>query len=146
MFERYTSPVVVLSVPALAVALAGTIGMRGAFVVASAALLCLMVGVREQVFSPLNGAFQNQLSVVRRHVPAGLQVGALQSGPLGFFRTIVVNLDGKVNAAALRARGHLDDYLRNVRVDWIADWPWLLEDGLNSLDNWQLIQQSNAPD
>jgi hypothetical protein len=146
MYERYTSPVVVLSVPALAVALAETIGMRGAFVGASAALLCLVVGVREQVASPLNGAFQNQVSVVRRHVPDGLQVGALQSGTLGYFRDNVVNLDGKVNAAALRARGHLDDYLRNVRVDWIADWPWLLKDGLESLDDWQLIEQVNAPE
>src|SRR5262249_10835349 len=118
MYERYTAPVVILSVPALAAMIAATIGGRGALIVASVSVFSLIAAVREQVRSPINNAYQNQLAIVARRVPDGTPVGALQSGTLGYFRDNVVNLDGKVNAAALRARDHLDDFLKRIDVAW----------------------------
>lgn len=83
---------------------------------------------------------------VARHVPNGTRVAALQSGTLGCFRDNVVNLDGKVNPAALRVRGHLDEYLQQIDVEWIADWPWLVTNALGSVDGWRVVDRVNRPD
>ena len=50
-------------------------------------------------------------------------VGARQTGTLGYFRPRVVNLDGKVNGDALRARaaGRLRAYLDAAGVDVVVD-------------------------
>ena len=50
-------------------------------------------------------------------------VGARQSGTLGYFRDRVVNLDGKVDAAALRAReaGRLRAYVDEAGIDVVVD-------------------------
>ncbi len=145
MYERYTSPVVVLSVPALALVIARVMP-RQVGVVAPLAALCLLATVRANLRSPLNGSYQSQVRVVQRHVPDGVAVGALQSGTLGYFRDHVVNLDGKVNAAALPARGHLDDYAQTIELNWLADWPGLLERGFGSLEGWRLVERVDDPD
>lgn len=62
---------------------------------------------------------------VQRNVPASTWVGAVQTGTLGFFHDRTINLDGKVNPAALRAildHGHVLDYVVDSRIDVIADW------------------------
>jgi hypothetical protein len=57
------------------------------------------------------------------HLPRGARVGATQSGAIGYFavQSTVVNLDGVVNAAALRAweKGATIDYLRDNRVEYV---------------------------
>lgn len=62
---------------------------------------------------------------VRDNVPESQWVGAPQTGTLGFFHDRTLNLDGKVNPAALRAlldKGHVLEYARNSKIDYIADW------------------------
>jgi hypothetical protein len=69
---------------------------------------------------------------VTAHVPADAVVGSFQTGVLSYFLPQrCVNLDGVVNAAALRAmRAHeLWAYVRQEKVDYIVDWPICI-DGL----------------
>jgi hypothetical protein len=70
-----------------------------------------------------NTVYHDQVALVRAHVPPGDEVAAGQSGTLGFFRDHVVNVDGKVNRAALAYQAHMWDYLRERRVKWFVDWP-----------------------
>lgn len=58
------------------------------------------------------------------------KIGMLQSGLTSFIAPNVINLDGKVNAEALRAHqeGHLARYIRNEQILYIADWKPFVED------------------
>ena len=55
---------------------------------------------------------------------APARVGMDQSGTAGFVATNVVNLDGKVNISALRARQKEDigAYVAKEQFEYIADW------------------------
>ena len=55
-------------------------------------------------------------------------VGAIQTGTLGFFHDRTINLDGKVNPMALRARrqGKVLDYVVNSDIDYLVDWVGIL--------------------
>jgi hypothetical protein len=72
-----------------------------------------------------NPFYTFQYKELAARLPAGARVGALQSGTLGYFRSGTVNLDGKVNDDALRARrsGTLWRYVRERRLDYLVDWP-----------------------
>jgi hypothetical protein len=68
---------------------------------------------------------------VQQNVPEVTWVGAIQTGTLGFFHDRTVNLDGKVNPAALAAllRREIPTYVvqqefdRNGgQIDYLADW------------------------
>jgi len=66
---------------------------------------------------------------VREHVADDAWVAAPQSGTLGFFHDKTINLDGKVNPAALavrRADGEVTRYvLEQSRIEYLADWEGL---------------------
>jgi len=59
-------------------------------------------------------------------VPDSAWVAAPQSGTLGFFHDRTINLDGKVNPAALavrRADGSVTRYVLEKReIEYLADW------------------------
>ena len=62
---------------------------------------------------------------VSKHASPDTWVGAPQSGTLGYFHDRTINLDGKVNPLALRARreNRLVQYIvYDTPVDLIADW------------------------
>jgi hypothetical protein len=61
---------------------------------------------------------------VDRNVPAEAWVGAIQSGTLGFFHDRTINLDGKTNPAALKARGpeRMRPYILATPIAYLADW------------------------
>lgn len=62
---------------------------------------------------------------VQKNVSDSQWVGATQTGTLGFFHDRTINLDGKVNPVALRAilqKGHVLEYARNSKIDYVADW------------------------
>lgn len=63
-----------------------------------------------------------QLPLVKKNVPETEIVAAAQTGTLGFFRSNVVNLDGKVNADAIRYRNNMTDYLNLRKINWFCDW------------------------
>ena len=52
-------------------------------------------------------------------------IGMEQSGTCGFFARNVINLDGKVNYEALKARkaDDLGSYINQRGINYIADWP-----------------------
>jgi hypothetical protein len=83
-----------------------------------------------------------QLPLVRDHVPADAVLASWQSGTLGYFRERVINLDGKVNADALRRKDDMPTYLREQGVDWLVDWPSNVRLGLGvdpAADGWEEV-------
>ncbi len=73
-----------------------------------------------------NTVYHDQVALVRQHVPPEAEVAAGQSGTLGFFRTRVVNTDGKVNREALAYQDRMWEYLRARDVRWFVDWPFYI--------------------
>jgi hypothetical protein len=75
-----------------------------------------------------NGHYHQHMQVVdwvEAHVPNQTWVAAVQSGTLGFFHDRTINLDGKVNAEALRAAardGGVTSYLLRSEATYLADW------------------------
>jgi hypothetical protein len=62
---------------------------------------------------------------VEKNVADSQWVGAIQTGTLGFFHDRTINLDGKVNPEALRARLHDGDvrpYVIRSDIAYLADW------------------------
>jgi hypothetical protein len=102
-----------------------------------------------------NTVYHDQVALVRAHVPPGDAVAAGQSGTLGFFRDRVVNVDGKVNRAALAYQAHMWDYLRERGVKWFVDWPHYVnkylgvplqgpdEKPVAAANGWRLIAEQN---
>ncbi len=68
---------------------------------------------------------ENVVQWVQANVPDSDWVGAVQSGTLGYFHDRTINLDGKVNPAALQAKiqhGNVLDYVIHSPIVYIADW------------------------
>jgi hypothetical protein len=62
---------------------------------------------------------------VEAHVPEAIWVGAVQTGTLGYFHDRTVNLDGKVNPAALqriRQDGDVRGYVLESEIQYLVDW------------------------
>jgi hypothetical protein len=75
---------------------------------------------------------------VEKHVPAGIWVGAPQSGTLGFFHDRTINLDGKVSPDALRAKlkeGDVIAYILRSKIMYLADWA--------GLAGWSRLEKDN---
>jgi hypothetical protein len=135
--ERYLIPLAVPLVPLTAALAAGALhaaaprpALRVTFEIAAALLIAGSVAEHAVTLaaSPWisgNPFYTFQYSGLAARLPAAARVGALQSGTLGYFRLGTVNLDGKVNDAALRARMHgtLWRYVRERRLDYLVDWP-----------------------
>lgn len=69
-----------------------------------------------------NPFYDEQVGLVRKHVPPTELVGAGQSGNLGYFCDNAVNLDGKVNSEALKYQRNMRDYLEKRNIRWFCDW------------------------
>jgi hypothetical protein len=129
MYGRYGAPMAVLTLPITAAVLART--QRFAPVVMAIVLAAGWVDVWMFRRGPQHACFELRhyqlVELARRHAPESARIGALQSGALGFFRDGIVNLDGKVNLAALAARDDLLTYVTQERLDWLVDWDVLLK-------------------
>jgi hypothetical protein len=98
---------------------------------AAALALCLLaLGLDARLYR--NGESHMHFQVVDwvgEHIPADAWVAAPQSGTLGFFHDRTINLDGKVNPAALavrRADGEVARYvLEQSEIEYLADWEGL---------------------
>jgi len=128
-YGRYLVPVVLVVVMGATVVaithLRRLIGVGSilATVVAASAVL----GLFHSNLDPRNPMLDEQVALVEAVVPPGETVAAKQSGTLGFFRSDVVNLDGKVNPDALEARGDLPAYISRIGVRWLCDWDAVVE-------------------
>lgn len=97
--------------------------MRGLGIVSL--LLCLALlgrflipGVKDQ------GHFQ-VVDWVTENVIEETWVGAVQTGTVGYWHDRTINLDGKVNPAALQAlleEGHVLNYVLESEITYLADW------------------------
>ena len=130
-YARYTAPLMVLAVPLAAASLANRLaGPR-----AKQATVCVVaaLGVAFLAFTVFvmhRGKLGNphiiSAGVVHERYAHVAQVGAFQSGVVGFDNTNVVNLDGKVNTAVLPyvKLGNIDAYLlAHPEIGVLIDWP-----------------------
>lgn len=151
-YSRYLSPLLVFSLPAVGIASAKFIaGAPRWRLAASLALTCLFAV--QAGFSLHWGRVGNTHAVAAGYVSANLSdrtVGAFQSGVIGFFNPNVVNLDGKIDDDALRARkaDSMDHLLDVERVSAVIDWPDMVEGILTrryaGFDQWTLCP-GNVP-
>lgn len=70
-----------------------------------------------------NRLYDDQVMLVLNSIPDSEIVGARQSGTLGYFRSHVINLDGKVNPLAPKSSFAMGRYLKTQQVNWLCDWP-----------------------
>ncbi len=128
-YIRYFAPLSLLAfvyVPALAARLVPRAAVAGALACAVLAAVLLAFAWRGQgIFG--HAANDIQVALAEKYVPADAVVAAGQSGTLGFKRARVVNVDGKVNAEALRWRGRMWDYLDAKGIEWFVDSTWYVE-------------------
>ena len=104
---------------------ASRLGRATAATVASALLVALLARSHYGFYArgPAHMHWQ-VIEWVRQNVRDDTWVGAIQSGTLGFFHDRTINLDGKVNADALRARlsGRTAQYVAESPIECLVDW------------------------
>lgn len=129
-YARYTTPIAVLSL--VAAAAAAILARLPDRMRRPATLLAFALVLAANAWAAWNahhrGAIGDGHSVaagyVARHLPAEARVGAFQSGVVGYYNPNVINLDGKVNVAALAAMRakRVEDYVDRAGIDYVIDW------------------------
>jgi len=127
-----------LSIASAYLLLAGLLRDRRTFMVSGAALtsMLLFVAVGLAVLQFRGGHSNGHRQVVdwvQKNVGERQWVGGIQTGTLGYFHDRTINLDGKVNPKALRARIErgdvrsyvLDETPINYLVDWVGIASWV---------------------
>jgi hypothetical protein len=86
--------------------------------------------------------YWQQLALIDAHVPPDARVAAGQAGTLGYFRRATVNVDGKVNAAAIAHQDAMWHWLAAEDIRWFCDWPFYVEKYLGpdpTVHGWQRV-------
>ncbi len=129
-FVRYSSPLLAVSMPLLAIGVAHTLKQSAVTAMTTA----MVMGFAATCWVTLHsGRLGNSHSLsagfVNRLLPPPAVVGAYQSGAVGYFNPNVVNLDGKVNSAALDAvsRGQFPAFVAARGITHVVDWPQITE-------------------
>ncbi len=145
-YIRYFAPLSLLAfvlVPAMAArALPRVAPALVAVAAGVTAMLLVMAWRGEGLFG--RSAHDTQVNLVATNIPPEDYVAAGQSGTLGFRRARVVNVDGKVNAEALKWRGRMWEYLDARDIRWFADSTWYVELYLGlepETHGWHLVAQ-----
>jgi hypothetical protein len=128
--SRYTSPLSILTAfltVAVAAALLRAKRWAWGFPVALA-LVALGLDLRHYRQREQHMHFQ-VAEWIDEHVSPETWVGAIQSGTIGFFHDRTINLDGKTNPDALRARfaNQMRAYIVDSRISYLADWIGIAE-------------------
>jgi len=132
-YARYTAPLVMAGVliPALAFAFlparmrSQSVALAfGAFVIVNA-----MAAWQTHHRGEIGDGHSVAAGYVAREIPATAKVGAFQSGVVGFYNANVINLDGKVNQAALLAlrEKRVEEYLDRAGIDYVIDWEGVIK-------------------
>lgn len=103
----------------------GRPGLRRVAAVAGVALVALAGGLFARNWSGARGNIMLAPAAwIATHALPGERIGMFQSGTTGFLCPRVINLDGKVNAAATEAleAGRLPEYVASLRLDTLIDW------------------------
>lgn len=94
--------------------------------IVTAALAVMAAGFAATAFAHGETHMHRQVAEwVNANVPEDNWVGAIQTGTLGYFHDRTINLDGKVNPAALQellTHGHILDYVVNSKINYLVDW------------------------
>jgi len=131
--SRYLSPLApLLTVATFSVALdiaKRLMGGQSALVVRSlgtlSILLCLALLGRFLIPGAKDQGHFQVVNWVNENVEESTWVGAVQTGTLGYWHDRTINLDGKVNPAALNAiltEGHVLNYVLDSEMAYLADW------------------------
>jgi hypothetical protein len=138
--DRYWHPVEVLWITVVAMALPIAYGMIQGIILrnkrvsypiiiaASLAIIFVNARVDRSIYLPKFPTGLAEIGFWAREHP-NATIGAYQSGTAGFLADNVINLDGKVNLEALRARQHdsLGAYIKSKRFDYLADeWDFMV--------------------
>ncbi|MFZ4394487.1 MAG: hypothetical protein ACOYOU_02545 [Kiritimatiellia bacterium] len=156
-YARYMAPLLIITAAFSAVAgvtLAAGVLDRPRGVLAIGSLLCCMFA--GQAFGSLHNhrswfGYSVMAGFVQRNLAHVKQVGAFQSGTMGFFNPNVVNLDGKVNPAVLPfiRNGQITAYIDNMEIGALVDWTYCLRTQYHLPADW-LAQKwycsTNKPD
>lgn len=94
-----------------------------------AAMAITVVGFRMNFTGQSGNLVYMRCDWIRDSIPSTASVAMFQSGTVAYVHNRVVNLDGKVNPAALAAlrQGRLPAYIDSMRFDYIIEWPELVE-------------------
>jgi hypothetical protein len=150
-YFRYFAPLSLLAFVAVPVALAELAQRGRASALAAAGVLLAawaagapapLAAARGLLGPPTHWA---QVELARAFVPESDALAAGQTGTLGFFRARVVNLDGKVNRAALAWQGRMPEYLEARDLRWFVDSPWYAERMLGAdpeAAGWRLVARA----
>jgi hypothetical protein len=155
--SRYLAPLAPLLITAFVVAALDALralgGRTAAPVALALAALALAVALNVRQVWPgvrAQGHFQ-VVEWVARNVEPQTWVGAVQTGTLGYWHDRTINLDGKVNPAALRVRlatGDVRPYVVESRIDVLADWigiaTWVESDGGGFAEAFDLVVADEA--
>ena len=97
-------------------------GLRSV-VAAAVVLVVASVSVRNYLAHRHHEHFQ-VVRWVQENVPDDVWVGAIQTGTLGYYHDKTINLDGKVNPDALKAKlaGKRAEYFVDSGIQYIPDW------------------------
>lgn len=126
-YGRYTALLVLFTIPVLTAGIYAIAGQRlsaPALLAGSVTLFLATAGLTLH-----RGEAGNTYAVTARlietQIPATEKVGAFSSGVFGYFFEDVVNLDGKVSAAAMLARreGRLGRFINASEITLLLDWP-----------------------
>jgi hypothetical protein len=132
-YHRYESPLVIVTIPLLALLLAQLRWIQLHLVAVEAALFCLFAAWT--VGGLHSGHVGNTQAIaagyVRQYYPSA-HVGAFQSGALGYFNRNVENLDGKLNMPAWTAaqQHRLPQFIDHEGIDVLVDWPSAIDQSL----------------
>ena len=132
-YKRYFSPLLVVYVPILAIALHRLLrNIPRRFRVASLLVFitCFFIGA---ILTFHSGRITRTHAVaagfVKENFSPRVRIGAFQSGVLGFFNNNIINLDGKMNYdihELAQKKESLSAYLDRENIDIIIDWGWII--------------------
>lgn len=112
---------------------------KAIYVIAGVIVALLIVGLNVRIFKTrIPHEHMHVVNWVKENVSEDRWVGAIQTGTLGYFHDKTLNLDGKVNPKALRAKqgkeyclkelgavggkNCLIPYIIQSEIDYLADW------------------------
>ncbi len=129
-YARYLAPLLLVTMPLLAIFLAGFEPVRRHLRAAAAVMLAIFAFWTAGSLHNGKSASLQLIAAgyIHTHYPTG-RVGAFQSGVAGYFNPNVENLDGKLNLAADRAQqqGTLPAFLDGQHLTALVDWPFELK-------------------
>jgi len=153
-YGRYSAPVLILYLPVLANQVQKKLEKSRGWIELGL-IAGMLVSFSATAFMSFHtGAVGNSLTInagfVQGRFPKASRIGAFQSGVLGFFHENVSNLDGKIDASALRylQSRSMARFLEKEKIDVLIDWPSYIYSNIDNeyLENQWTIYPEKVPE